>query len=220
MNFLIIYSGGKWVADVFLGNFPCWSLFNLRARFLLFGNEKSQKLNSNNLKSKRPLAVRENEAVWQKTRKTVCVCVCWCVCICLWLCVMRVLVKVDVNNIDFVCYCMFGCMQFYMCVIQYKHHFSVTRSVHKHSMTLWDMLYDFYARAMHTDARVCFVLDPLSSSFNLILAKRQLPLQFSRSLILMAGPLWDWVGACGDRWMRPHTHIKHTQTHTAHVHTL
>ena len=45
------------------------------------------------------------------------------------------------------------------------------------------------ARAMRMDARVCFELDPLSSSVNLTLAKRQLPLQFSRSLILMAGPL-------------------------------
>lgn len=46
-----------------------------------------------------------------------------------------------------------------------------------------------YAQAMHMDARVCFVLDPLSSSVNLTLAKRQLPLQFSRSPILMACPL-------------------------------
>lgn len=56
-----------------------------------------------------------------------------------------------------------------------------------------------YTQAMHLDAHVCFVLDPLSSNVNLTLAKRQLPLQFSRSLILMAGPLWDRVGACGDR---------------------
>lgn len=46
-----------------------------------------------------------------------------------------------------------------------------------------------YTQAMHMDARVCFVLDPLSSSVDLTLAKRQLPLQLSRSLILMARPL-------------------------------
>lgn len=39
----------------------------------MFGNEKSQKLNLNNLKSKRPIVVRENEAVSQKMTKTMCV---------------------------------------------------------------------------------------------------------------------------------------------------
>lgn len=209
MNFLIIYSRGKWVADVFLGNFPRWSLFNLRARFLLFGNEKSQKLNLNNLKSKRPLAVRENEAVWQKTRKTVCetagVCVCaaarmWCV------------RRSSQHRLYVLLYVLLCNLHAHdpLSIIFMSHWVYVSAVwLHETCCMTW---------AVHMDARVCFVLDPLSSSVSLTLAKRQLPLQFSRSLILMAGPLWDWVGACGDRWMRPHTHIKHTRT--PHIHTL
>lgn len=119
-------------------------------------------------------------------------CDCWCVYVSVPLlaCVMCEHVQVDVNDIDFVCYCMFCCIQRCMCVILHKHHFST--SVHKHSTTCeYEKCCNVtaYARAMHMDARVCFVLDPLSSSVNLTLAKRQLPLQFSRSLILMAGPL-------------------------------
>lgn len=191
MNFLIIYSRGKWVTDVFLGNFPCWSLFNLRARFLLFWNEKSQKLNLNNLKSKRPLAARENEAAWQKTRKIVlCYCCRWCVC-------RRVMPDISA---DFVCHCMFCSMQ----CAPYDLRLCEKRC--------------FCTSHAYMDAHVCFVLDPLSSNVSLTLAKRQLPLQFSRSLILMAGPLWDRVGACGDRWMRSHTHITHTLP--AHIHIL
>jgi len=100
--------------------------------------------------------------------------------------------------------------------------------------TPWDMLCDSYARAMHMGARVFFVLDPLSSSVNFTLAKRQLPLQFSRSLILMAWPFVRLSG-CMWRWMRkrrrknththththPHSHETHAHTaHTARTHTL
>lgn len=135
MNFLIIYSRGKWVADVFLGNFPRWSLFNLRARFLLFGNEKSQKLNLNNLKSKRPLAVRENEAVWQKTRKTVSVCLLLCVCVC---------ASAGMCDVRAWCwqhrFCVFDRVQFCMCMTLYKHHFVHISTVWLEA--LWDRLYD------------------------------------------------------------------------------
>lgn len=59
----------------------------------MFGNEKSQKLNLNNLKSKRPLAVRENE------KNSVCDCWGVYVFVPVLACLMCERVQVDVNNI-------------------------------------------------------------------------------------------------------------------------
>lgn len=72
----------------------------------MFGNEKSQKLNLNNLKSKRPLAVRENEA--EEEKNSVCDCRYVRVFVPRLACVMCELVEVDVNNIDFVCFTVYN----------------------------------------------------------------------------------------------------------------
>lgn len=75
-------------------------------------------------------------------------------------------------------------MQFSTCVNVHKHRLSVRLSVHKHSATRDSV------RAMHMDAHVCFVLDPLSSNVNLTLSKEAAASSvFPLSLILVAGPL-------------------------------
>lgn len=75
-----------------------------------------------------------------------------------------------------------------------------------------------YVWGMHMDARVCFVSDSLSSSVSLILAKRQLPLQFSRS----HSHGWPFVRLSGCMWrqMNETSHTHKTHTLSAHTHTL